>query len=493
MLKAGMKLFSGSLFGKLAGALREMLLAYLFGTSGVVASIRAAQSATLIPVNFFTADSLSAGFLPLYSLNLQRDPQRANALFWWVAGLLLLMSVLTVVILYAGAPYWIHVLVPGFGPVERAATIDFVRVMGAGVPFYIAGGLFSYLEMGNGCYTLASARAALQSVGMILGTAGAYLFHMPSLLAWGFTAAYAVYCVWGVMRIVMRGWVPSPNGLTRLQIADVAKEFWRVVRPLIFLPIILQGNIVAERAVASLLGVSASSALDYAKFITDTGVLLLAVPFGLAGLSTFSQMSRENTKAMIEKSLPIMLIATIPLSVGLLAHGELVISLVYQRGSFDAASTLLTETILRGFAAGFWAQVISYILIKALSAQLRNKEVFCYMALALGANVLINFLLYRWVGPSVLGMASCAYAFVLLALASRSLGVGKVISKRCLWFSPGVIGYLLLASLVPKQGIEGLLFAVALFVPYWALFIACAPPLRGDVIPFWLKWRSMAT
>lgn len=105
MLRAGMKLFSGSLVGKLAGALREMLLAYLFGTSGIVAAIRAAQSATLVPVNFFTADSLSAGFLPLYSRNLQNTPSRAVALFWWVAGLLMVMSLLTVMILYAGAPY----------------------------------------------------------------------------------------------------------------------------------------------------------------------------------------------------------------------------------------------------------------------------------------------------------------------------------------------------------------------------------------------------
>jgi putative peptidoglycan lipid II flippase len=215
VLKASLKLFWGSLAGKLVGALREVLLAALFGTSGVVAALRAAQSATLIPVNFFTADSLSAGFLPLYSRYHQIDPRRAGALFWWVAGLLLLASLVVLGILLLGVSSWISLLVPGFGRDEREQTIQFVRIMGLGVPFYIAGGLFSYLEMGHGSYGLASARATLQSAGMIVGTLAAYVLQAPSLLAWGFTAAYLVFALWGGIRVVRRGWAPRPQGLSR--------------------------------------------------------------------------------------------------------------------------------------------------------------------------------------------------------------------------------------------------------------------------------------
>lgn len=492
MLKASLRLFTGSLLGKLAGALREMLLAGLFGTSGIVAALRAAQSATLIPVNFFTADALSAGFLPLYSRYQHTDPNRASALFWWVAGLLFTISVIIVAILMLGAPYWVRLLVPGFGSGERAQTVEFLRVMGAGVPFYIAGGLFSYLEMGHASYRLASARATLQSIGMIAGTVAAYFLHAPSLLAWGFTAAYVVYAGLGLLLVVRQRWAPLPRNLGLPDLRQTAAEFWNVVKPLLLLPVLLQGSIAAERAVASLLGVDVAAALDYAKFITDTGVLLLAVPLGLAGLSTISRMGRAETESLLARVLPPLLLATIPFSVALASHGQLVVSLIYQRGHFGEESTRLTSTILWGFAVGFWPQVASYVLMKALSAQLRNVEVFRFMAVALLSNVLIDFGLYRWLGPGVLGLGSCSYGLALLFFSSRALGLGRLVGERIIWLSLGSLGYAALASLMPVRGLIGGSVVTALFLVYWIAYTALVPVLRRDVSQLWNMWRLRA-
>ena len=393
MFKSFLQLFSGSLAGKLAGVLREVLLAGLFGTSGMVAALRAAQSATLVPINFLTADSLSAGFLPLYVRYRDFDAERALVLFWWTAGLLLIASALIVAILLVGAPYWISVLVPGFGVSERALTIEFVQIMALGVPFYIASGLFSYLEMGHGTYVLASARATLQNGGLIAGTLAAFLLHEPSLLAWGFTLSYVAYASWGLVRIWRHRWAPIPPRLNAGEFGDVAREFWRVVKPLVLVPVLLQGNIVAERAVASLLGVGTSAALDYAKFISDTGVLLFAVPLGLAGLSAISKMTDARAHATLSELLPPLLLATVPVSMVLAANSHWVVAIIYERGRFDTTSTHLTQIILWGYAAGFWAQVASYVLIKALSARLRNHDVCRFMAAALIANAVVNFAL----------------------------------------------------------------------------------------------------
>lgn len=449
----------------------------------MVASIRAAQSATLVPVNFFTADSLSAGFLPLYCRYLRSDPRRASTLFWWVAALLLLASCLVLLILLVCTPQWIQFLVPGFGAEERLRTVDFVQTMGVGVPFYLAGGLLSYLEMGHNSYTLVSIRATLQSVGMIAGTLAAYILHQPSLLAWGFTLAYMVYAGLGVWRVTANDWLPRSQRLQRSDLREVATEFWSVIKPLLFLPIFLQGNIVAERAVASLLGVDASAALDYAKFITDTGVLLLAVPLGLAGLSAISQMTRDESGSLLRRILPGLLLVTVPLSVALAAHGHLVVSLVYQRGRFDESSTKLTQTILGGFAIGFWAQVIGYVLIKVLSAQLRNSEVFRYMVIALLSNVVINFALYKFIGPSVMGLGSCVYGGVLLFFCAKTLGLGRLIGERLFWLGIGSAGYVVAAFFLPESGWIGLLIAGVAFLAYWVPFVMVVPVLRCDVLP----------
>jgi putative peptidoglycan lipid II flippase len=489
MLRASLRLFTGSLLGKLAGALREILLAYLFGTSGTVAALRAAQSATLIPVNFFSSDSLSAGFLPLYSRYHRADGHHAAALFWWLAGLLMVASTAVFLILVFGAPYWVHILVPGFGRPEHDETLEFVRIMGLGVPFYIAGALFSYLEMAHGSYVLASARAGLQSAGMISGMLAAYALHRPSLMAWGFTLAYTAYSLWGLRRLSRGGWVPPPWTIPLTDLRFVAGEFWFVIKPLIFLPVLLQGNIAAERAVASLLGVDVSAALDYAKIITDTGVLLFAVPLGLAGLSTLSRMNATQVRAQLERILPTLLLTTVPFSVALAMHSRLIVSMLYERGHFGPDSTLLTKEILWGFAIGFWAQVVAYVLIKALSAQLRNEDVFRFMAVALGSNVAINLCLYRLLGPMCLGLGACSCGLVQLLLGARALGVARLIGGRLLWFAAGALGYGMLACAIPTSVETDMAGVGLLFVAYWFGYIAIVPVLRHDVQRLWTRWR----
>ena len=480
MLRVATQLFSGSLVGKLAGVLREVLLASLFGTSGIVAAVRAAQAATLIPVNFFTADIISAGFLPLYSRYATTNAAKANALFWLVSLLLTTASVLVVTLLIVDAGFWVKLLVPGFGPQEQAYTSSFVRIFALGVPFYIAGSLFSYREMGHGAYILASARATLQSIGMILGTVAAFYLRVPNLLAWGFTGAYITYSIWGLERTIRRGGGSPIGQISGLDFKDVAREFWSVVSPLILLPLFLQGNIAAERAVASLLGITVAASLDYAKFITDTGVLLIAVPLGLASLSVISRMNDEDCQKLISRVLPSLLLVTIPISTAVAVHSHIIIALIYQRGAFGAASTQLTQTILWGFAIGFWAQVISYVLLKTLSARMRNGEVFKYMALALGANVAINFGFYKFLGPIVLGLGSCAYGIVLTGLTAHALGVLGVIVKRILMLSLGAAGYALLGTFLPQKGILAYLLAGALFTVYWLIFIVALPLMRVD-------------
>ncbi|WP_196812847.1 murein biosynthesis integral membrane protein MurJ [Cupriavidus sp. WS] len=469
-----------------------MLLAALFGTSAATAALRVAQVATLVPVNFFTADSLSAGFLPLYGRYTARNDGYAQSLFLLVSIAMSAVSVMVALFLFAGAPLWISLIAPGFDEGTKAYAVLFVRVMSAGVPFYVVGGLFSYLEMANGEYRLASVRATVQSVGMILGTVLAFVRKEVVWLAWGFTLAYLFYAIWGAARVCRRDWISRPLSLTRVRAKDIGHEFWRVMKPLLLLPLLLQGNIVAERAVASLLGTDTVAALDYARFITDTGVLLLAVPVGLAGLATIGRMSDEQLNFTLNKIIPLLLLATVPLSIALAVNSKLLISLVYERGAFDSGSTKLTGVILVGCAAGFWAQVISYVLIKVMNARFRNREVFIFMAAGLLANTVINVGLYQLIGPVVLGLGNCAYGIVILACCCWRMKLADLFIRRAACFSVAAVVYVLLGRSVPTVGWQGLIAAVVLFFAYWIGVIVFIPILRRDLSLFIRHIRGAA-
>src|SRR6185312_118435 len=99
-------------------------------------------------------------------------------------------------------------------------------------------------------------------------------------------------------------------------------------------PLLLQVHFVIERRVASMVGADAVAALDYVRFLSDTAVLLLAVPIGLAGLGTMSQLTEPRFRELAARSMRLLLYVGVPLSLALVLHAELAVRIVFGRGAF---------------------------------------------------------------------------------------------------------------------------------------------------------------
>mgnify|MGYP001252441651 CR=1 FL=1 len=479
MWRAVSKLLRGSLLGKIIGFFRELLFAALYGTTAIAGAYRAAQTAVFIPIQFFASDTLNAGFLPLYTRYKQRDPEQALRLFWFVGGMLTVLSILLAVFLAGLADVWARLLFPGFGESEMAITIRFIQVMALGVPCYFISMMLAYLEMGNGGYTLSSVRASVQSVGLIAGTVAAYALSVPVLLAWGFTLAYLALSLWGLMMALRRKWLVFPN-VSRFgsTVRGAAADFWRAIRHLLPLPFFLQGNFAIERAVASLMGVSVVAALDYARLITETAIVLLAVPLGLASLSEMSRADEDTIRRQLGKVIPALLLVTVPLSAFLFFHAETVLDLLYGRGAYDASSLAVTTPILQGLAIGLWAQVIGYVLVKYLNAQMRNREVLFIMVGSLLLNVVLNIGFYRQLGPLVLGLGVSAYGVAVFALGAAVMRLWPALIRPLLAFALAGGLYTVLEGLCQWLGHTGLVLAGFRLLLFWGLAVWWFPVLR---------------
>lgn len=483
MRRAATILFAGGLLGKGIGFLREIVLAALFGAGRVVDAYRAALTATLVPVNVFASDTLSAGFIPLYVRYRDEDPDRADALFWSLATLLLFTASALSLGLFALAPVWTALLVPGFDAAAKDLTTSMIRVTAVGIPFYVASTLIVYLEIGHGRYALASLRATVQSLGLIAGAVAAFLMQAPQLLAWGFTAAYAVFLVIGLMRAVRGGSLVPAKRPRRLLSRPVLAEFWRVARPLLVLPLFLQGNIVVERIVASVLGTGVLASLEYARTVTETGLALVAVPLGLAGLSELGRLDERAMRERLASLLRLLGLIFLPLSAFLAVHARDVVEALFARGAFQADATATTTGILVGLAAGFWAHVASYVLVKALSSHRRNVRAVAVLAAGLATNVVANLLLHPALGPAALGVAASLNAIVTLLLALRALRLLKRAARENLPLLLGVPAYLAVAVALAgwTDGAFGLAVAAMAMGFFWTAVGALSPLHRGTV------------
>jgi putative peptidoglycan lipid II flippase len=486
LFKAFLMLSSGSVVGKIIGFLREVLMAALFGTSVYVGAYRVAQTAMLMPVELFLTNSIEAGFVPLYARYIKDDSKKAELFLSSIVILFLLLAAVVFLFLYLGSSWWVKTLAPGMDTSSKALAASMLRIMTLAVPLYILGMLLSYLEMIHGKYIAASLRSTVQSIGLISGALLAFYFKDPLFLAWGFTGAYGIYLLWVLSRLRSIRVLHRPTGLSWDLTKEALWTFWRCVRPVLFVPILIQGSMAVERIVASLLGIRAISALDYAKFITESGVILIATPLSMVGLSTLSGLDPNLVRQKVGQIANIILILTIPISVLILCYHTNIVNVIYARGAFDQESVAITAKILFGFSIGLWAQVWSYYFIRILNAQLRNTEVMLYTSIAIFLDIGVKILLYKNLGPMVLGLGVSVNSVILCFLTVRALRLGKELYLSFLWMAIGVIIYMLIHAVVYYIGISqqyllkfaNLPIELALFLLYWAIYIFIVPNLR---------------
>jgi putative peptidoglycan lipid II flippase len=477
------RLFAGGMLGKLLGILRELALAASFGTGAAAGAYRGALTATLIPTHFFSSDTLNAGFIPLCSRYLREDPRRARELFWSVFALMNIIAFVIAAVLFAGADLWAAALVPGFSLEQRALTAGMIRAMAVGVPFYVQASLASYLEMAHGRYLIGSLRAAVQNVGLIVGIAAAALMHNPLLLGWGFAVYSILFALVGVWSIARSGMLSLPEEWNWAEARGVLGEFARITRPLLLLPLLHQGSMAAERIVASLISTDAVASLDYAKTVSETGLALIAVPLGMAGLAELGRVSHDTARAKLARIMPLLMLVTVPCSAFLAINAEPVVRLLYARGQFGEESVAVTTLVLTGLAIGFWAHVSGYVLAKGLSAQGRNGSVARIAAASSATHIIVNLVLFRTFGPVALGLAASAYGIVLLGLTAHGAGVSREILRVLAPLAVGTFVYLPIGFTLRGNDLGSLILSAFSCLVFWGVFVMLAPRLRAAARP----------
>lgn len=203
--------------------------------------------------------------------------------------------------------------------------------MSLGITLYLSSALINYVEMAHDDFLPMSMRPSIQNFGMLLGALFAYIIGNPIYLAWGFTFSYLVFFIWVLIRGLNKGILNLPEKIDSKTLKSVILNFWRTLRPLIFLPFLYQGNIAVERAVATLISITAVSALDYAKFITETLLLVVSTPVALAGLASWGGLQPEHIKARLIETFSLLILFAVPVSLFLGVHANLVVTILFAR------------------------------------------------------------------------------------------------------------------------------------------------------------------
>lgn len=476
------RLLFGGIAGKVLGVLRELVAAWCFGTGLVANAYRLAQAAFLLPLHGFVSDVVSGAFTPHYARLRATDPAAAQQLFAAMQRTLLAVAVLVAIGLVFLGDHLVAVMAPGFSASARELSARFVAVLAPALPAYVLVGLYGATELVHGHGRVLTARASVQSAGLLIGTLAAWVFGQPLLIAVGFVAAYLGLLVWAVrinreLGLSLTAKVGSWRSW-RLTLTPVA----RVFLVLMWVPLALQVSQVVERRVASELEANAVAALDYARFITETLLILIAMPFGMAGQASMPTMDEATFRRHAVNSLRTLIIVGAPISVFLWAEATWIVKVALQRGAFSQQSVDVTSSILSAQALGVVFLLTGYAAQKFLNARGKNALVLWVAITGVAVSVAINLFLQRVFGVAVLGVSVAVAGVFVAILACYLLGLlRELCSKTWPCLSVAALHVCAIASFryafASHVGAE-----VALGALIWFLFIGIHGPSRRVVL-----------
>lgn len=473
------------LCSRLLGLAREQIFAALFGGGRVMDAFTIAFRIPNLLRDLFAEGALSTAFVTIFSKTVTTEGETAA---WRLANKIATLTTITLsAITLLGmvfAPWLVAVLAPGFGGEKAALTITLTRVM---YPFILLVSLAA-LVMGMlnarnvfGVPAMASSFFNLGSIvaGVVLG----YWLdpHFGSRAILGLAVGTLIG---GTLQLTVQ--LPALRRLGYRYQPDFkwrdsgVKAILTLMGPSVIAASTTQVNVLINSVFASELGDGPTFWLTVAFRLMQLPLGIFGVALGTVALPLLARMAATgNTEAFrseLARGMRLVFLMTIPASVGLMVLAEPIISVLYQHGRFGAHETAESAAALRLYAIGLCGYAALKVLVNAFYALERRKTPMMVSFLAVGLNLLLNWLLTVHLGWGHRGLAlstACVATsnFLILYALMRS-HLGRLESRT-------------MAALLSKVALASAL----LFVVSWA----GGHFLLGDwaVQSFWPKCLSL--
>lgn len=431
-----------TLASRLLGFAREILMAYLFGTTLWQSAFRVAFTVPNTFRRIFGEGALASAFIPVFTETMEREGKTAA---WSLAGktmnLLMLTLALIVVIGMTVIRAGENATLPG----SQAHTVwSLLRIMFPYLFFICVAALCMAILNSQRRFLLPALAAPLLNVVWILAMLAIIFWGRPDP-GWRIRVIAATVLVAGILQAAFQFpalWKEGFRGSRALGIRDR-----RIRRVLVLMgPAALgmgvsQINIGIDRLLALFAGAWAPAALSFAERLVYLPLGLFATAMGTVLLPTLSRSAaRREHAAMaktVETSLIHLMMIMAPAAVGLLLLADPMVTLAYQRGRFDAHSTLLTARALRFYAPGLVTFSLYKVFVPAFYALKDTRTPVKIGLMAVGINLALN-LLFVFTWPEFYRHAGLALATVLAA-ACNGVTLAVLLQRRTECFRDGKV------------------------------------------------------
>ena len=340
---------------RIVGLGREILVAALFGIKGPMSAFTIAFQIPNLMRSLFADAALQTAFIPVFVSELEKGNRKEAFRLAMNAMLLLTIATgLLTAIFVLAAPFLVPLFAPGFKGELLTLTIILSQIMFPililiGITSVIAGVLNSFHRF---------AAVAVAPIFWNLAIIATVLVLTPSLEGDDRIYAYAIGVVLGtIVQLAIPTWdlrhTPFRFSLPHLKEALTSPDVRRVV--VLMLPVmltigLLNFNLLVNSLFGTLVSDEGPAAIDKAfrLYILPQGLTVVALTVVLyPTLSRYaSRGEMDKLRDTLGNGMRQAILLTLPAMAALLALSEPIVRLVYQRGEFDSAETVLVASAL---------------------------------------------------------------------------------------------------------------------------------------------------
>lgn len=432
--RSAARFFSGTMLSRITGMVRDISMAYAFGTgSGIAALLVAFRFAHLLR-RLLGEGAMQTALIPHFEELRNLDPSRAGRFFSDLsASLAVLLVALSGAIMAGlwGLLSW-NVLDPGNNEIVRLTLLMMPSLI-----FICLFGINASLLQCQKSFFIPSAAPVMFNLFWI----GGILFssRFPD------AEAMTLLSLFVVAACLAQWLITLPKAYSILNQLE-STTLWKNTR--LFSPDVLR---LAGPLSLGIIGVAASqvnNALDavFARWASDDGPALLwysirlqQLPLALFGIALagallppLSRAAKANDTPLYSRLLDFSLRRStalmLPMTFALFLFGDMAIQLVYGHGDFGIDSTVGTAKALWGYSLGLLPMALVLILAPAFYAQGNYRVPTAAATGAMGINVALNFIMvaYLDLGAASIALATSIsawvnFAWLAIALAKRSV------------------------------------------------------------------------
>lgn len=469
-----------TLMSKGFGFIREVMIAYKFGSGKETDTYFVAMTATVMIMGIL-GSAMNTSLIPIFT-QIEESRGKEGKLKYLnnILNIVFFITLILAILAFIFAPLTIKILAKGFQGEQFQLAVQLSRI---GLPIIIFLG-FTHVLSGY-----------LQS---------SQIFGPHAIMGFPYNAVFLIYLFFSTgnpdIKILMFVSVIASSTQFLIQVPAIRHSGYRyslnvnlkdpylnkailLVFPILIGSAVQQINVIVDKTLASELVEGSISALSYAARTNDViiSVFIAAITTVVFPMlsKAFSERNIHEGVSILNQSVSIIFIITIPASIGLMILAQPIVTLFFQRGAFSESAALMTGDALLFYSFGLLGIAMRSMLNKVFYSLQDTRTPMINGGIAVLINIVLNLLLVDSMQHKGLALATSISSIVtsILLLMDLRIKLGPLgITKMLTTFTKtlgasivmGLAAYLIyykIGALLPETTVfQFIMLAISILV-----------------------------